>query len=425
MSIIKATRKQYSQEEPNSLASLKQAYSVLSQDNEFIDEVLNCFSIKNDEQTMKEPLLIGNVKQLLADISDLDQQTEKIDAIVSLKNIHLGNSLENGHAIFNIYGIQEEELIKRFKADHLTVESQYSARTNILEYYNLSKFASFLNANHMDAYAQQIWETLRTSELQDKKCMARLIYHTKDQKYYIRAVASENGYRRYGINFSVLVALLAVNEYVKSRQEHAFIESYEIDDSRITMSIQFDRRIRLDEDMYLTLNLSLENDEIRQSSVILNAEFRIVYKKEEKESSIFIKPTNYLKNHGTYSQDMLTYSHGVNVKTAIEKVSELPTLIDKYIEQVSKDAVDIKSIKKPQLVKEFVQQKIKNARKDEFVGYKPEVIKKLANMEVNSVFELFELLRKVEELFGDDIKSKNFWREKLYEALIKRGKEDK
>lgn len=425
MSIIKATRKQYSQEEPNSLASLKQAYSVLSHGNEYIDEVLNCYSIKNDEQAMKDPLLIGNVKQLLADISDLDQQTEKIDAIVSLKNIHLGNSLENGHVLFNIHGIQEEELIKRFKADHLTVESQYSARTDILEYYNLSKFASFLNANHMDAYAQQIWETLRTSELQDKKCMARLIYHIKDQKYYIRAVASENGYRRYGINFSVLVALLAVNEYVKSRQEHAFIESYEIDDSLITMSIQFDRRIRLEEDMYLTLNLSLENDEIRQSSVILNAEFRVVYKKEDRESGIFIKPTNYLKNHGTYSQDMLTYSHGVNVKTAISKVSELPKLIDKYIEQVSKDAVDIKSIKKPQVVQEFIQQKIKNARKDEFVGYKPEVIKKLASMEVNSVFELFELLRKVEELFGDDIKSKNFWREKLYEALIKRGKEDK
>ena len=425
MSIIKATRKQYSQEEPDSLASLKQAYSVLSRDNEFIDEVLNCFSIKNEEQMMKEPLLIGNVKQLLADISELDQQTEKIDAIVNLKDIHLGKSLENGHSLFSIYGIQEKELIERLKANQLTVESQYSARTDILEYYNLSKFASFLNANNMDAYAQQIWETLRKSAIQDKKCMARLIYHIKDQKYYIRAVASENGYRRYGINFSALVALLAVNEYVKNRQEHAFIESYEIDDSRISMSIQFDRRICLDEDMYLTLNLSLENDEIRQSSVILNAEFRVIYKKDEKESGIFIKPTNYLKNHGTYSQDMLTYSHGVNVKTAISKVSELPTLIDKYIEQISKDAVDIKSIKKPQIVKEFIQQKIKNARKDEFVGYKTEVIKKLASMEVNSVFELFELLRKVEELFGDDIKSKNFWREKLYEALIKRGKEDK
>ena len=46
-------------------------------------------------------------------------------------------------------------------------------------------------------------------------------------------------------------------------------------------------------------------------------------------------------------------------------------------------------------------------------------------MEVNSVFGLFDLLRKVEELFGDDIKSKNFWRQKLYDALINRGKDDK
>lgn len=425
MSIIKAIRKHYSQEEPQSLANLKQTYSVLSQDNEFIDEVLDCFALKNDEQTMKKPLLIGNVKYLLADISELDKQTGKIDAIVNLKNIYLEKILENDHVLFNIYEIQEEELIKKLNADSLTVESQYSARTDIMEYYNFSKFASFLHANKMDTYARQIWETLRKSAIQDNKCMARLIYHIEDNKYYIRAVASENGYKRYGINFSVFVALLAVNEYVENKQEHAFIESYEIDDSRITMSIQFDRRIRLDDDMYLTLNLSLENDEIRQSSVILNAEFRVVYKKEGKESDIFIKPTNYLKEHGAYSQDMLTYSHGVNVKTAISKISELPKMIDKYIDQVSKDAVAIKSIKEPQMVKEYIQQKIQNARKEDFVGYKPEIIRKLASMEVNSVFELFELLRKVEELFGDDIKSKNFWRQKLYDALINKGKNDK
>ena len=115
MSIIKAIRKHYSQEEPQSLANLKQTYSVLSQDNEFIDEVLDCFALKNDEQTMKKPLLIGNVKYLLADISELDKQTEKIDAIVNLKNIYLEKILENDHVLFNIYEIQEEELIKRRK----------------------------------------------------------------------------------------------------------------------------------------------------------------------------------------------------------------------------------------------------------------------------------------------------------------------
>ena len=186
MSIIKAIRKHYSQEEPQSLANLKQTYSVLSQDNEFIDEVLDCFAVKNDDHTMKEPLLIGNVKHLLADISELDKQTEKIDAIVNLKNIYLEKVLENDHVLFNIYEIQEEELIKRLNADSLTVESQYSARTDIMEHYDFSKFASFLHANNMDVYAKQIWENLRTSAIQDKKCMARLIYHIEDKKYYIR-----------------------------------------------------------------------------------------------------------------------------------------------------------------------------------------------------------------------------------------------
>ena len=191
------------------------------------------------------------------------------------------------------------------------------------------------------------------------------------------------------------------------------------------MSVEFAHRVPVDDDMCLTLNLSLENDEIRQSSVVLNAEFRVVYKKDGRESGIFIKPTSYINEHGGYSQDMLTYSHGVTVGTAISKVSELPKMIDKYIEQVSKDARAIKSIKNPQEVKEYIKQKIQNARKEDFIGYKPEIIKKLASMETNSVFELFELLRNVDELFGDDIKSKDFWRQKLYDALINRGKYDK
>ena len=61
MSIIRPSRKRYSQEEPSSLVSLKKTRSVLSHDNEFIDEILDCFSLKKDEQSMREPLLVGNV----------------------------------------------------------------------------------------------------------------------------------------------------------------------------------------------------------------------------------------------------------------------------------------------------------------------------------------------------------------------------
>lgn len=426
MSIIKATRKQYSKEEPNSLASLRHAKSVLSHDNVFIDEVMDCFSIEQDENAMKMPLLVGNLKQLLADISNLDRQCEKIDVSVNLKDIYIEHVLPNDHVLFNLYGIQDDILIKKIKADNIIVESEYSARTDILEYYQLSRFASFLHTAKLDNMAQEIWESLRTTpQIQDKKCMARLVYHIKDNKYYIRAITSEKGYKNYGINFSVLVTLLAINEYVKNNHEHAFIESYDIDDSRILMSIQFDRNIILSDDMYLTLNLILQNDEIRQSSVAINAAFKVVHKIGQVEKGIYIKPDKYQKEHGIHSQDMLTFSHGMNVKTAINKISALPDLIEKYITMISKEAVNIKSLKNPAHVKEYIQRTIQNARTDYFLGYKDDIVKKLANIQVNTIFELFDLLRNIEELFGEDIKSKNFWREKLYDALINQGKSDK
>ena len=36
----------------------------------------------------------------------------------------------------------------------------------------------------------------------------------------------------------------------------------------------------------------------------------------------------------------------------------------------------------------------------------------------------FEALRNVEELFGDDIMSKDYWRSKLHELLLYRGKDN-
>lgn len=422
MSISSTITRRFSKEEPNSLSSLKQSCNILSQDNIFVSDVLNCLSI--DEQKMKMPLIIGNVKQLLSDIQELDQQTEKVDIIVNLKDIFLEKYMDNDHVLFNIYGIQDQSLIEAIKADHLIVESQYSARSDIMEYYQFSKFSNFLHSNEMDSYAQQIWDKIRLEANKNKKCMARLIYHKEDEKYYVRAVTSENGYKNYGINFSVLVLLLAVNEYVKQNSEQAFIDSYTIDDSHILLSVQFDREIKLKDNMSLSLNLILENDEIRQSAVSLNAEFKVVYKYGKRESSIYLKPTAYQRDHGAFSEDMLTFSHGMNVKTVIDKISQLPLLLNKYIELVSKNAIEIAGIKNPQEVKEYIQSKILRSRKEEFSTYKDAIVRKLVSIDVNSVFELFDLLRNVEELFGDDILSKNYWRQKLYDALINRGQKE-
>ncbi len=420
MGILKTINRHFDAEQPNSLVSYNRAINVLSRDNEFIEEVLNCFAVT--PEIRKHPLAIGNVSPLFADIQSMDEQDWKIDIPVPLRNIDLVKVLPNDYALFRISGIKDAELIKTLQADNLEVESRYSARSDLLDYYSLSKFASFLHDHNLDAYARTILDHLHTHLEEQVSCSARLLYHKEDAKYYLRAVTSEKGYKDYGINFSVLVALLAIDAYAKITQDSVFIDSYSIDDSRVSLSFQFAREIPLRDGMSLSLNLLLENDEIRQSSVSLNAIFKVKYGEDGR--SLFFKPTAYQKKDGEYSTDMLTYTHGMKVSTVYERISTLPLLISKYAEQIRSNATEILKITNPQETKKYLLCKIQRSRKEEFLGYKTSVIQRIISMEVNTVYDLFDLLRNVEELFGEDIMSRNYWRENLYNALIEKGRRD-
>ena len=121
---------------------------------------------------------------------------------------------------------------------------------------------------------------------------------------------------------------------------------------------------------------------------------------------------------------MLTYTHSMNVGTVHEKMSKLPLYISKYVEQTVENADAIIDIKNPSEVKDFIAEKVRRARDEHFIKHKGEVLAKLATLQVDSIFDLFEALRNVEELFGDDIMSKDYWRSKLHELLLYRGKDN-
>ena len=121
---------------------------------------------------------------------------------------------------------------------------------------------------------------------------------------------------------------------------------------------------------------------------------------------------------------MLTYTHSMNVGTVHEKMNKLPLYISKYVDQTVDNAGAIIDIKNPSEVKDFIAEKVRRARDEHFIKHKGDVLAKLATLQVNSIFDLFEALRNVEELFGDDIMSKDYWRSKLHELLLYRGKDN-
>ncbi|MGM9764261.1 MAG: hypothetical protein ACI3ZQ_09615 [Candidatus Cryptobacteroides sp.] len=404
-----------------SMASLRTAIETLSRDNNFIEEVLDSFSIDKEHNSV---IQVGNVKTLLKDIEELDSMATKIDVRIKKKDIYLEHMLEDEKAVFMLYGISDLSLLKELGRDNLLVETRYSAKSDVLEINHLSKFANRCRDEHWDDLLEYIQDYIARNTSNEEYCSARLIRLKDEEQYLLRAVTSDAAYKNYGINFSILVALLSVNQYITETKDNVYIDEYHIDDSTVYLSFQLGNPRKVSDNLELSFNLILENDEIKDSAVRFNGVFKLTYKAGDKSSYLLLRPKSF-KDSDTlsYRSDMLTYTHAMNVGTVYEKMKKLPFYISQYVAQTIENANAIIDIKNPREVKDFITEKVRRARDEHFTKYKGEVLARLTALQVNSIFDLFEALGNIEELFGDDIMSKDYWRFKLYELLLYRGKD--
>lgn len=423
MSIIdKKTRNFTDEGSVQTMVSLEHAIAVLSKDNEYVDEVLNCFSVDRENERV---IRIGNVRTLLEDIADLDSSAEKRDVRVKVRNIVLDRMLEGEAALFSLYGIDDPELCRLMGADHFQVETRYSAKDDILDLNKFSKFANHCRDKGWSDLLDYITRYVKIHTDNEDYCSARLIKPVGSEGYLLRAITSDRAYRNYGINFSVLVALLALNRYVISTKANVFVDNYQIDDSRIHLSFRLGDQVRVADNLVLSFSLILENDEIKDSSVSFNGEFRLEYLAGVRSTHIVLRPEAFRDtDERSFNTDMLNYTHSMKVENVYEKITGLPLFIEKYVGHVSEYARNIIDIKNPGEVKSFIINTVNRAKKSEFLQYKDDVLRALASIESDSIFNLFEALRNVEDLFGDDIESREYWRSKLFRMLFSRGRDE-
>lgn len=406
------------QYDSSSFVTQKQVVNLLDKANEYKDELLNVFKIDDEVKVLK----IGNAKQLLNAINLLDSQCEKIDIKSKIKDLYLSKMLEAEKALFEVFLIKDAFILKKNESDLLVVETAYSAKSDLLDYYNFSKFANYCRDNEYEDLVDTIKEYLKRKNTgnEDEKKL-RVLYKYEDKKFYLRALTSSDDYKNYGINFSVFVALIALGRYVDETDNEIHINSYSVDDSTIYVSFTLGGETKIDDTLSLNVSLILENDEVKRNSVSFNGLIKLNYSNEGKKSAIYLRPQGVKKETNEHPVDLLTYPHRGSVESVFKKIETLPGLIDFFINQVREDAKKIASIQHPNDIKEFIAYKIKHSRKEEFKVYRDAVFNKLMRVNVDNTFMLFNLLRDVEDLFEhDDIISLNFWRNKLYESLVNR-----
>lgn len=418
--ILTPKTNRFEEEQSDSLISKQQLVKLLVKADEFKDELLKLFPV--DDKGI-DVIQIGNSKHLLDAILSLDDDCEKIDNVTLVKNIKLEKLLDGEKALFSIYEVKNPYLIKHNNSDVLQAETRYSAKSDILDYYSLSKFANYCRDNVYDDLLDSIKSYLenKNSGNTDERKL-RIVHVLKDDSFFIRAFTSASDYKNFGINFSAFVALMVIGDYVKKSGQQIYIDKYAVDDSNVYVSFSFSQQTKINNNLKLSFNLILENDEVKRNAVTFNGVFKLDYQENNKTSSIFIKPHGVKSSERNFPVDLLTYQHRGSVKSVFEKLQGLPDGISVFIEQVTQDAKRISAIQHPNDVKKLIADKVKFSKKPEFKAYKPQVFNKLMNMTVNNVFQLFALLRSVEDLFEhDDVVSLNYWRNKLYEALIDRN----
>ncbi|MPL55001.1 hypothetical protein SDC9_00468 [bioreactor metagenome] len=417
--ILDRQSKKFNDFAPDSFITQKQLLSLLNRQPHFKEELVNLFQIDEDKT---EVLQIGNSKFLIESLLFLDSQCEKIDINSKVKDVQLKKMLKDEKAIFEIFKITDTEIIKKNKSDLLEVETAYSAKQDMLDYYSFSKFANYLRDKESEDLIDVIKKYLnqKNADNPDSKSL-RLLYKKSEDKFYLRTVTSVDNYQDFGLNFSVFVALIALSRYVTESQSKIYIDNYVADDSNLYVSFSLSDGKPINKNLSINFNLILENDEIKRNAVSFNGVFKLTYNDGKKNSEIYIKPKGVKKEDVAFPVDLLTYKHTGNTKSVFDKIKDLPDLIDFFITQVSEDAKNISEIKNPKDVRLHLAKKIKYSKKAEFKKYKDSVFNKLMKITVDNTFNLFEIFREIDELFeNEDVISRDYWREKLYESLIEK-----
>ena len=339
----------------------------------------------------------------------MDGKFKKFDVKTELKHVRCDSILDKKRAVFEISNIEDEAILKLTQSDLIKGVSAYSVKSDYLDMFDADKFLNYCWAKD---YQDIIDENLEFLDIKnttnENQKQFRFLMDDKND-YYIRAITSVNRYKDYNIKFSVFVALISLYRVMQTKKEEYIVSYYTCSESDVKVIFRRTNYKTVMKGLDVGFELELVNDEIKREAVKFNGLFSINY---NDTNNVSIKPN--------INGRIISFSHMVSVEKVSRLVQGLSEAIDVFVEIIYKDAEYIKKAKSPKELKTYLYQKVKNAQQKEFrEKYKKDVQQIIEKENVNTMFQLLDLMGKVDLMIDDsDIKAKDFWKFKLYEVLV-------
>lgn len=350
---------------------------------------------------------IKGAKILVDEVLGMESKVQKYDVLTSTNNIILVDVVDDIKACIEVTNLNDEN------EKHLGITT-YSAKSDILDkLYEVDKFTNFCRKQGYGELIESMFVDLEEYNRDNKtEHVLRFAKLRKTEVNFIRAIVSPK-YGDYNIKFSVFITLISLHKLMKTNSESVFsIQNFVISDSEIRVNIQKEGYVDLVTGSKVSFGLQLVNDEVKREAVKLRGIFTIEFEKfsdhglviqSQNESDIIIK---------------IPHKKGINV---ISKLSNLDERINDFEKSMRRNIEVIKSIEKPNDVRDFLHGQISRAKSSDFLLIYKEDAKRILLNKVDSILQLLESFHKIDHLIKEeDVKAKDYIRQKLYNVLLGR-----
>jgi len=384
----------------------------LIENTNYHEELFDLFNVENYAHDFIE---IKGAEEVVRNLIKIDEEYQKFDVDSYFKNVKVESFIDEKEIILEINNIKDPKILKITGTDMIYVETRYAVRSEYFnELYNIDKYLDFCKSNRYDDIVKTNITMLEEKNKNSNKDKKFRLLKSKDGKYFVRALTSTEVYKDYNLRFSLFIALIELHKLNKYKGHSYYINSYSFTESDAKIVFSQRESFELTDKMKISFALELVNDEIKREAVKLNGIFTISLGNGK---DIFVRPDDVKTN-------IVSFSHSVGIEKVKEKLENLAEKIDVFTKNMIDDTQKIKNIQNPNTIREFLLYKIQKSRTQEISSlYKADINKLLTN-NVDTIFQLFEVFNKIDLLIDDEhIVAKDFWRHKLYQALVEGGKD--
>lgn len=378
----------------------------LINNHEYYSNILSYFKIDKDSQ---EKINIKGAKTLYTILKSIDENYKKIDLKTNLQDIYFDYT--KGFSI-RFSDLSSSNYFNETVREEIIATPIHSAERDFFSnLYEIDRYASKLIASKYNDILDKNLELLKSKNKHVRKY--RLLHDSKEDKFYLRAIISEDRYFDYNNSIAFVVALLKLH-FEAATQSNINYELYlcEYNESFIRMYFRTSETKELKGIGFLENILQISNDEIKREALRFSSICSIWFTNSHNENqNLFIKPRDVKSR-------VLSITHGTGPNKAFQNLEDF-VKSKEIFEELSKEIEGIAKIKSHNQIVHLVKSKIEKSNTVEIKKYKDDLIK-LLYKDVKTTTQLLEIFNKLMLLKGLEIDAKEYLRYLIYEALVER-----